>query len=108
MRKGEMVRPGRLDPRPSSATKAPPTPRSGVDGPDAKPASTPSHRRIAMAAPSSDHAHFDRSIFAMELDSLELTETIRNLERLIDSPRIQNQTRVSLRFAIDALRRELG
>jgi len=57
-------------------------------------------------APSSTH-HFDRSVFAMELDSLELTETIRSLERLIDGPRITNQTRVSLRFAIDALKREL-
>ncbi len=60
-----------------------------------------------MAGPVPDTQHFDRSVFAIELDSLELTETIRNLERLIDSPRIQNQTRVSLGFAIEALRREL-
>jgi hypothetical protein len=50
---------------------------------------------------------FDRDVFALELDSLELVETIRTLERLIDSPRIKSATRVSLRFAIDALKNEL-
>ncbi len=51
--------------------------------------------------------HFDRTVFAMELDTLEITETIRSLERLSESPRIGNQTRVSLRFAIDALKGEI-
>jgi hypothetical protein len=50
---------------------------------------------------------FDRDVFALELDSLELVETIRSLERLIESPRIKSATRVSLRFAIDALKHEL-
>ena len=50
---------------------------------------------------------FDRSVFALELDALELGETIRTLERLMDSPRIKSATRVSLRFAIDALRHEI-
>lgn len=59
-----------------------------------------------MAA--SDSQPFDRSVFAMELDSLELTETVRSLERLVESPRIKNSTRVSLRFAIDALRSEIS
>ena len=58
-----------------------------------------------MAA--SDLQQFDRSVFAMELDSLELSETLRSLERLVESTRIQNSTRVSLRFAIDALRSEM-
>ena len=59
-----------------------------------------------MAQPVSDASHFDRSMFALELDTLELSETLRSLERLLESPRIQNQTRVSLRFAVDALKRE--
>ena len=50
---------------------------------------------------------FDRTVFAMELDHLELVETIAKLERLIDSPRVKSATRVSLRFAIDALKNEL-
>ncbi len=54
-----------------------------------------------------DTQHFDRTVFVMELDSLEINETIRSLERLIESPRIGNQTRVSLRFAIDALKSEI-
>jgi len=56
---------------------------------------------------ASDLQQFDRSVFAMELDSLELSETLRSLERLVESTRIQNSTRVSLRFAIDALRSEM-
>jgi hypothetical protein len=44
----------------------------------------------------------------MELDALELSETIRTLERLMESPRIKSATRVSLRFAIDALKGELA
>jgi hypothetical protein len=59
-----------------------------------------------MAAP--DTQPFDRSVFAMELDDLELSETLRTLERLYKSPRIQNATRVSLNFAIEALKREIG
>ena len=50
---------------------------------------------------------FDRDVFALELDSLELVEALRTLERLIESPRIKSTTRVSLRFAIDALKAEL-
>lgn len=52
-------------------------------------------------------AGFDRDVFALDLDSLELVESLRTLERLIGSPRIKSTTRVSLRFAIDALRSEL-
>jgi len=61
-----------------------------------------SSRLPQMPAPT-----FDRAVFALELDSLELLETIRSLERLIESPRIKSATRVSLRFAIDALRHEI-
>ncbi len=59
-----------------------------------------------MAAPHTQP--FDRSVFAMDLDSLEITDTIRTLERLIDSPNVKPQTRVSLRFAIDALKGEIS
>ena len=50
----------------------------------------------------------DRSVFAMDVESLETVETIRSLERLIASPHIKSATRVSLHFAIDALRNELA
>ena len=50
----------------------------------------------------------DRSVFAMDVESLEIAETIRGLERLMASPHIKSATRVSLHFAIDALRNELA
>lgn len=47
-------------------------------------------------------------MFAMELNALEVQEAIRALERVMGMPAIKPATRVSLRFAIDALRDEQG
>jgi hypothetical protein len=49
---------------------------------------------------------FDRSVFALELDELELQEAMRTLEQLMKSSRLKNSTKVSLRFALDALKAE--
>ena len=49
---------------------------------------------------------FDRSMFALELEELELQEAMRTLEQLMKSSRLKNSTKVSLRFALDALRAE--
>lgn len=61
----------------------------------------------AVSAPRPQAPAYDRSVFALELDTLELVEAVANLERVIESPRIKSATRVSLRFAIDALKNEL-
>ena len=49
---------------------------------------------------------FDRSFFAIEVGALEVSEAIRSLERIMSQPDVKPSTRVSLRFASDALKEE--
>jgi hypothetical protein len=47
---------------------------------------------------------WDRSMFAIDNDELEIEEAIRAMERAMKSPTIKGSTRVSLGLALEALR----